>query len=63
MKDYAVGCDGTPLPDDVLKQIAEWYESDFGLGEEAHPCDHMSTFAEGGKVRSQYVPPVLETAG
>ena len=59
VKGYAVGCDGTPLPEDVLKQISAWYENDFGLGEEAHPCNHMSSFAEGGSVRSQYVAPAL----
>jgi len=62
VKDYAIGCDGTPLPEDVLKQIQDWYEDDFGLGPEAHPCDHKSTFAEGGAVPSQYVAPALETA-
>jgi len=62
VKDYAIGCTGEHLPEDVLKQISEWYEDDFGLGPNAHPCDHKSTFAEGGSVKSQYVAPVFETA-
>lgn len=58
VEDYAKGCTGEPLPQAMVDQIAAWYADDFGLGDEAHPCDHKSTFAEDGKVRSRYVPPV-----
>lgn len=59
VKDYAIGCTGEPLPQEMMDQIAAWYTDDFGLGKDAHPCDHKSTFAEGGAVRSQYVAPAL----
>ena len=62
VEDYAIGCTGEPLPADVLKQIDDWYQSDFGLGKAAHPCDHKSTFAPGGAVRSQYIAPALTAA-
>ena len=58
VEDYAKGCTGEPLPPEMVDQIADWYAEDFGLGDAAHPCDHKSSFAEGGAVRSQYVPPV-----
>lgn len=58
VEDYAKGCTGEPLPQEMVDQIAAWYADDFGLGDAAHPCDHKSSFAEGGAVRSQYVPPV-----
>lgn len=62
VEDYAIGCTGEPLPQQMLDQIDAWYQSDFGLGREAHPCDHKSTFAEGGAVKSQYVAPELTAA-
>ncbi len=40
-----------------LKQMHDWYESDFGLPPEAHPCDIKTGSDPTGKVRSQYVPP------
>lgn len=58
VKDYAKGCDGTPLPADVLQQLDAWYRSEFGLGDPAHPCDHMSSFAAGGRERATYKKPV-----
>ena len=62
VKDYAIGCTGEPLPQSMLDQIAEWYADDFGLGEDAHPCDHKSSFAPNGQVRSQYIAPALGAA-
>lgn len=59
VEDYAIGCTGEPLPAEMVQQIDQWYQTDFGLGSEAHPCDHKSTFAEGGAVKSQYVAPAL----
>ncbi len=56
--DYAFACDGSPLPADVLRHVRELYESDFGLGDAAHPCDFKSSTSESGKVRSGYEPAV-----
>jgi aryl-alcohol dehydrogenase-like predicted oxidoreductase len=43
-----------------LRQIANDYARDFGLGAEAHPCDLKSSKDPSGRVRSSYVPsPVL----
>jgi len=47
------------LPDDLLGELSELYEEDFGLGDEAHPCDIKSSVAEGGAERSGYRAPVL----
>lgn len=54
VKKYAKGCDGTPLPADVMAQLDQWYANDFGLGEAAHPCNHFSSFAPGGQERACY---------
>ena len=59
LKEYASACDGAPLPDDVLAKLDELYARDFGLGEEAHPCDLKSSTEPEGKVRSGYVQPVV----
>lgn len=59
VREYAEACDGSVLPDDVLKQLAEWYDDDYGLGSEAHPCDIKSSTAEGGSIRSDYLAPSL----
>jgi aryl-alcohol dehydrogenase-like predicted oxidoreductase len=40
-----------------LQQIANDYAIDFGLGDEAHPCDLKSSTDISGRVRSGYVPP------
>jgi aryl-alcohol dehydrogenase-like predicted oxidoreductase len=43
-----------------LQQIAEDYARDWGLGDEAHPCDLKSSLDPSGRVRSGYVPsPVM----
>ncbi|WP_432797633.1 aldo/keto reductase [Poriferisphaera sp. WC338] len=57
--EFAAAADGSGLPGEVLAQIQAWYDDDFGLGEEAHPCDHKSSTAEEGSVKSMYVPPVM----
>ena len=59
LRDYAAACDGAPLPDDVLAEVRKLYDTDFGLGDAAHPCDFKSSTAEGGSIRSGYEPPVL----
>jgi hypothetical protein len=38
-------------------ELAENYAKDFGLGENAHPCDIKSSIDPSGRVRSGYVPP------
>ena len=45
------------LTDAELDQLRAWYDDDFGLGDEAHPCDLKSSVTESGKTRSQYAPP------
>src|SRR6185369_10604671 len=45
---------GRKLRSDTLARIKDLYESDFGLGEPAHPCDWKSSTAPEGKVRSGY---------
>ncbi|WP_428389416.1 aldo/keto reductase [Mucisphaera sp.] len=59
VKDYASACQGDTLPEDVLTRLAELYEADFGLGEDAHPCDIKSSTAESGSLRSDYLAPSL----
>src|SRR5450432_3372501 len=39
-----------------LDQITADYSRDWGLGDEAHPCDLKSSIDPAGKVRSGYVP-------
>ena len=48
------------LPDltaDELDQLQDWYNTDFGLGDEAHPCNLKSSVAEDGIERSGYKAP------
>jgi aryl-alcohol dehydrogenase-like predicted oxidoreductase len=45
-----------------VKQLAEDYARDWGLGDEAHPCDLKSSTAPGGRIRSGYVPPPVLVA-
>jgi aryl-alcohol dehydrogenase-like predicted oxidoreductase len=43
-----------------LRQIAADYARDWGMGDEAHPCDLKSSIDPSGRVRSSYVPsPVM----
>ena len=43
-----------------MRQLAEDYARNWGLGDEANPCDLKSSVDPSGRVRSQYVPsPVL----
>ena len=56
---HAAALDGTTLPDDVLAELRRLYETDFGLGDAAHPCDFKSSTAEGGTLRAAYVPPAV----
>jgi aryl-alcohol dehydrogenase-like predicted oxidoreductase len=40
-----------------MRQLADDYARDWGLGDEAHPCDLKSSTSLSGAVRSSYVPP------
>lgn len=59
-KEIAEVCDAMTKPDlsaDELGMLDRWYQTDFGLGEQAHPCDIKSSVAPGGSEKSGYVPP------
>lgn len=62
-KEIGEACDAVHKPDlskAELQQLANDYAKDWGLGEEAHPCDLKSSSDPSGRVRSSYVPsPVL----
>lgn len=47
------------LSEAEMRQIVQDYANDWGLGDEAHPCDLKSSADASGRVRSGYVPPVL----
>lgn len=58
--DRYAACFETPdLPPEVLEKVADLYANDWGLGDEAHPCDFKSSVADGGSLRSGYVAPAL----
>jgi len=57
LAEYASACDGSTLDADLLAELQTLYDTDFGLGAGAHPCDIKSSVADEGKVRSQYVRP------
>ena len=40
-----------------MQELSELYANDFGLGEDAHPCDLKSSTDPSGRVRSGYIPP------
>ena len=59
-------CDAVAKPDlsrHELDQIRRDYLNDFGLGDEAHPCDLKSSTTPAGRVRSGYVPSPLQRIG
>lgn len=59
LAEFAVACDGTGLPDDMLRELGDLYDRDFDLGEAAHPCELKSSTVEAGAVRSGYVEPAI----
>ncbi len=59
VKEFASACDGKPLPKEALDRVAELYQRDFELGEDAHPCPLKSSTASEGSVRSGYVEPAM----
>ena len=53
-------CAAVHKPDltaEELRQLGDWYQNDFGLPPEAHPCDLKSSVNPSGRVQSSYVPP------
>jgi aryl-alcohol dehydrogenase-like predicted oxidoreductase len=60
IKEAAEATEKPNLTKSELDQIAADYARDWGLGDEAHPCDLKSSTDPSGRVRSGYVPtPVL----
>lgn len=57
IREAAESTDKPNLSAQELRQIAEDYARDFGLGSDAHPCDLKSSTDPSGRVRSGYVPP------
>lgn len=51
--------DAPPIPLDIMRQLADDYAADWGLGPSAHPRDLASSVSPTGKVRSGYVPPPI----
>ncbi len=56
LRTYADACDGAPLPADMLADLRMLYANDFGLGDDAHPCDFKSSTTETGALRAGYEP-------
>ncbi|MCC6423646.1 MAG: aldo/keto reductase [Phycisphaerales bacterium] len=57
IKEAAESVNKPALSQQELNQLAMDYANDWGLGDEAHPCDLKSSIDPSGKVRSGYVPP------
>jgi aryl-alcohol dehydrogenase-like predicted oxidoreductase len=62
-KEIAEACESVEKPNLTgaeMAELVELYETDFGFGPDAHPCDLKSSKDVTGRVRSGYVPaPVL----
>ena len=56
--DHARAFEGRDIPEQTMAQLADWYATDFNLGDGAHPCDHKSSTSDTGAVRSEYLGPV-----
>jgi aryl-alcohol dehydrogenase-like predicted oxidoreductase len=59
IKEAAESVDKPNLSAAEMRELAEDYARDWGLGAEAHPCDLKSSTSPEGKVRSGYVPPPI----
>ena len=57
IREAAESVDKPALSEAEMAQLAEDYARDWGLGDEAHPCDLKSSVSPDGSVRSGYVPP------
>ncbi len=56
IREAAESCDKPDLTSDELTFLVREYNRDWGLGDEAHPCDLKSSTNAAGRVRSGYVP-------
>jgi len=59
IREAAEAADKPDLNAAHMQELADLYANDFGLGEQAHPCDLASSVDPSGKVRSRYVPPPI----
>jgi aryl-alcohol dehydrogenase-like predicted oxidoreductase len=57
IREAAESVDKPALTKAEMSQLAEDYARDWGLGDEAHPCNLKSSVSSDGSVRSGYVPP------
>ncbi len=62
IKEAAESTDKPDLTPEEMQELADLYRTDFGLGQEAHPCDLKSSTDPSGRVRSSYVPPPVFVA-
>jgi aryl-alcohol dehydrogenase-like predicted oxidoreductase len=51
-----------PLSEQEMRELSDNYTRDWGLGDEAHPCDLKSSVNPSGRVRSGYVAPPMAVA-
>lgn len=58
VEEFVAVCDGATLPKAMLDRIDELYTDDFGLGDDAHPCDLKSSTDPACAVRSAYQPTI-----
>jgi aryl-alcohol dehydrogenase-like predicted oxidoreductase len=56
IREAAESVEKPKLSQTELRELAEAYAKDFGLGPEAHPCNLKSSVEISGQVRSGYVP-------
>jgi hypothetical protein len=59
IREAAESVDKPDLTMAELRQLAADYANDWGLGDEAHPCNLKSSIDPSGAVRSTYVAPAV----
>lgn len=52
--EFAAAADARPIPDDMLEELRRLYADQFGLGDDARPCDLKSSVADAGSEPSAY---------
>jgi aryl-alcohol dehydrogenase-like predicted oxidoreductase len=57
IKEAAEAVEKPDLSEAEMRQLADDYARDWGLGDAARPCDLKSSVDPSGKVRSSYIPP------
>ena len=62
IREAASAADMPDISRQDMNWLAEQYANDWGLGDEAHPCDLKSSKDPSGRVRSNYVPPPVFVA-